>query len=452
MYTNIPHKDGRDAIERVLNSRDPTENPSTESLLDLLDLILKCNNFDFNGKHYLQVNGTAMGTRVAPTYANLFMADFEERYVYTLDKAPLVWWRFIDDVFSIFIGSENEVKEFVDKLNGLHPTKAIQFTAEYSQEKVNFLDTTVFFIDNRLVTTLYTKPTDSHSYLNFESCHPMHNKVSIPYSQFLRVRRVCHRWVDFIINAVMLLNHLLLRGYPRDIVDNALFKVCIMTQKQALKEKETDINDEVKSLFFTNPNFKSIVQKHWPILDRSSGTRPLIDCNLVFGYSRPQNICDIITRAKLPPLTVEPDNIPRKKCKRRNCRHCPNIDLSGFVINNQNKRTFKCVPKANCQTDNLIYLLTCKECGTQYVGQTLNRIMDRVNSHLNDIRHQRETPISRHMRTHSTVSEYPFRIQILQLISATPRCQRAQELRDKWESTWMARLNSYVPNGLNIKD
>ncbi len=76
LYTNIPHKDGRDAIERVLNSRDPTENPSTESLLDLLDLILKCNNFDFNWKHYLQVNGTAMGTRVAPKYANLFMADF----------------------------------------------------------------------------------------------------------------------------------------------------------------------------------------------------------------------------------------------------------------------------------------------------------------------------------------------------------------------------------------
>ena len=78
--------------------------------------------------------------------------------------------------------------------------------------------------------------------------------------------------------------------------------------------------------------------------------------------------------------------------------------------------------------------------------------MDRVNSHRTDIRHRKETPISRHMRTHGIVSEYPFRINILQLINAKPRSQKGQELRDKWESTWMARLNSYVPNGLNIKD
>ena len=73
----------------------------------------------------------------------LFMADFEEQYVYTLDKPPLVWWRFIDDVFSIFVGTEAEVIEFIEKLKNLHPT--IKFTAEYSQESVNFLDTTVFF-------------------------------------------------------------------------------------------------------------------------------------------------------------------------------------------------------------------------------------------------------------------------------------------------------------------
>ncbi len=457
LYTNIPHQGGKEAIEKILNTRDPTENPSTKSLLDLLDLILKCNNFDFNGKHYLQQNGTAMGTRVAPTYANLFMAEFEEEHIYTLDKPPLVWWRFIDDVFSIFIGSEDEVKEFVEKLKHLHPT--IRFTVEYSQESVNFLDTTVYFKDNRLHTTLYTKPTDSHSYLNFDSCHPLHNKVSIPYSQFLRVRRICYLWDDFIKNALMLLYHLIQRGYPTDITNNALFKVCKMSQKQALKEKDFDGNDsDAKSLFFitpfnpTNPDFKSIVQKHWPILDKSSGTRPLIDCNLTFGYSRPPNICDIVTRAKLPPLRVEPQSKTLKKCNRRNCRHCPNIDLSGKVTNRQNNRIYKCISKANCQTDNLIYLLTCKVCGDQYVGQTLNRIMDRVNNHRTDIRHRKETPIARHMRTHSIVPEYPFRINILQLINASPRSQKALDQRDKWESIWMARLNSYVPNGLNIKD
>ena len=54
-----------------------------EYLRRMLELVLKCNNFKFNRKCFLQVNGTAMGTRVAPTYANLFMAHFEENiYIY----------------------------------------------------------------------------------------------------------------------------------------------------------------------------------------------------------------------------------------------------------------------------------------------------------------------------------------------------------------------------------
>ncbi len=442
-----------------MNQRDPNANPSTESLIELLELVLKCNNFDFNGKHYLQTNGTAMGTRVAPTYANLFMADFEEKNIYTLDKPPLVWWRFIDDVFSIFVGTEAEVKEFVDKLNDLHDT--IKFTVEYTQDRANFLDTTVYFQDQRLHTTLYTKPTDSHSYLNFDSCHPLHNKVSIPYSQFLRVRRICFLWIDFIKNALMLRYHLLLRGYPKEICDEAIFKVSKMSQKQALQERDspdTESNTQ-KTLFFiapfnpTDPDFKAIVGKYWPLLERSSATRALVDCKLIFGYSRPQNICDIVTNARLPTTSEDSDKaVPSKKCKRSNCRHCPKINKNGIVYNRQNHRYYKCIKNATCQTDNLIYMLTCDYCGVQYVGQTLNRIMDRVNSHLNDIKHQRETPIAQHMKIHSTRSEYPFSINILQLISAAPRSDRASALRDKWESAWMARLNSYVPLGLNIKD
>ena len=90
----------------------------------------------------------------------------------------------------------------------------------------------------------------------------------------------------------------------------------------------------------------------------------------------------------------------KRKC--RTCRHCPKIDKSGTVKNLLNGRQYNCLIKADCQTNNLIYLLTCDLCGKQYVGQTLNRIMDRVNSHLNDIKDQRETPLARHVRTHGT--------------------------------------------------
>ena len=71
----MPHNEGIDACRHFLNTRDRNApSISTETLCDLIRLILTMNNFYFNSKHYLQTYGTAMGTRMAPSYANLFLA------------------------------------------------------------------------------------------------------------------------------------------------------------------------------------------------------------------------------------------------------------------------------------------------------------------------------------------------------------------------------------------
>jgi len=71
--------------------------------------------------------------------------------------------------------------------------ESIKFTKEVSMNKVKFLDTIVKINpDNNIVKTdLYCNSTDSHSYLLYNSAHPKKCKQSIPYSQFLRVRRIC---------------------------------------------------------------------------------------------------------------------------------------------------------------------------------------------------------------------------------------------------------------------
>ena len=78
LYTNIPHNEGIDACRHFLNTRDRNASSiSIETLCDLIRMILTMNNFSFNDKHYLPTHGTAMGTRVAPSNANLFLAKFE---------------------------------------------------------------------------------------------------------------------------------------------------------------------------------------------------------------------------------------------------------------------------------------------------------------------------------------------------------------------------------------
>ncbi len=103
-----------------------------------------------------------MGTKVAQAFANLFMNDFEDKYVYTYHIKPLVWLRFIDDIFSLWVCSRTEIEAFVDHISSKKDT--INFTATISDSEVNFLDTTVK-IDptiRKVYTTLYTKPTDTH--------------------------------------------------------------------------------------------------------------------------------------------------------------------------------------------------------------------------------------------------------------------------------------------------
>ena len=74
LYTNIPNTKGIKAADIMLpRGRGNDPSPINTSLLQLLEKVLKCNNFDFNGRLFLQFGGTAMGTRVAPSYANTFM-------------------------------------------------------------------------------------------------------------------------------------------------------------------------------------------------------------------------------------------------------------------------------------------------------------------------------------------------------------------------------------------
>ena len=111
-----------------------------------------------------------MGTKLAPSYANIFMSDFEERYVYTYDLQPKIWLRYIDDIFCIWPHGEAELTKFTDNLNKVHET--IKFTVEKSKKSIDFLDTKVRTKDRELETSLFVKPTQRNNYLLFDSAHP----------------------------------------------------------------------------------------------------------------------------------------------------------------------------------------------------------------------------------------------------------------------------------------
>ena len=112
-------------------------------LQEMLRLILKENFSQSSGKHYLQTHGTAMGTKTAVSFANIFMAHIETRILSrTVVFKPTVWKRCIDDIFSLWDISKPDTEASIEQANLHHTT--IKFTAEISDTETVFLDMVVY--------------------------------------------------------------------------------------------------------------------------------------------------------------------------------------------------------------------------------------------------------------------------------------------------------------------
>lgn len=466
LYTNIPNKEAIRAAAKTLGRLRPgAQHPTNQSLIQLLDLVMNKNNFEFNGDHYLQISGTAMGTRVAPSIACNFMGEFENQFVYTYHIQPHLWIRFIDDIFLIWTSGIDELHKFIKYLNDCH--QSIKFTSEISTKSVNFLDTTVKLNENHtLSTTLYTKPTDSHNYLLYDSCHPYHCKNGMPYSQFLRIRRICSDDIDFLRNATTIGTHFARRGYPTTKIIDSMLRALKKDRKELLTTKtsietKNDKEKEIYAITTYHPTFKGFretITKNWDFLTRSNITRELHNHDVIFGHRRNKNLKDFLIRSKIqypPIIKIAPlgDIAHKNPCKTKNCRYCPKINKTGSIISTYTKRSYSSKIRVDCKSNNLIYCITCKTCKLQYVGMTKNRLMDRFQSHFYNITSSRTDHVIGHhfnQKDHNKLEDID--IHIVDFIHMNPEKPNSEHLRRKLEKNWQQRLHTIAPLGLNIQD
>ncbi|CAJ0933296.1 unnamed protein product [Ranitomeya imitator] len=192
LYTSIRHSDGIESVMSFLSRHTTFSDLQLKFCKDLLTMVLTRNFFIFEDQFFIQKRGTAMGSNMAPPYANIFMDQFEITYVYPHSNfvSNIAYWRrYIDDVFLIWTGDVDSLLQFHTDLNSSVP--GLTFSLLYDHNSMNFLDTRVNIDDNRNIETdLYVKSTDKNSLLKFESCHPHHIKRALPKSQHDRVNRI----------------------------------------------------------------------------------------------------------------------------------------------------------------------------------------------------------------------------------------------------------------------
>ena len=194
------------------------------------------------------------------------------------------------------------MREFLEFINRYH--KTIRYTWDYSTSKVSFLDVSINKEEgNDVYTDVYSKPTDTHLYLDFKSCHPRHVKEAIPYGQALRLGRICIS--DNIVDERIkeLKRNLDKRGFKKD-------KILVQCEKAKVKDrnslltqsKERTVNLDVVPLVLNfHPAFsrvREIVESLWPMLQVSDDTGQIFkDKKPLIYFRRLRNLADNLVRS-----------------------------------------------------------------------------------------------------------------------------------------------------------
>ena len=212
MYTNIVHEEAIRAVYKTLSNDHLHQNikgvkrPSIEAFCKLVELAVKCNNFNFNGEHFYQCRGVAMGHVASPTICDIVIFYLEQQILSLANDKIYIWLRFRDDVFALYLENMEEATEFLKKANDIHPT--LKFKYEISMSQGTFLDTTVFkgkrFQNENIDFKPYVKPTEKFQYIHRQSSHPKSVFGGLIKGELIRFVRTATNKEDYINRSALL--------------------------------------------------------------------------------------------------------------------------------------------------------------------------------------------------------------------------------------------------------
>ena len=377
-------------------------------------------------------------------------------YISESQLTPEVFWRFIDDIFGVWVHGEKALLDFVAQLNSIHTT--IKFTLNYSYTTVEFLDVKVTRNQDGSVTTdLHKKSTDTSHYLENTSMHPPHCKRSIPRSQAIRIQRICSDDRTCEIRKNELKQNLKLCGYRNvDTKENVPKSAPSSSPKERIPFT-IEYNVHL-------PNMSKLIAELWPITQISPTFKdmpPPLIC-----YKRARNLQDILVRAEVNQKVVSKPQqrtitdffsqsnnrtITATKVSKcgKNCINCKYMNAGTDTFKSEiTGKTYPIKSRMNCETKNLVYLITCRKCAKQYCGECSTTLKIRFANHRASITNKYDLPVAKHFNRLGHVMEDMI-ITPIEKISDTANTNAKRKER---EAFWIYELHTLSPKGINKKD
>jgi len=307
-------------------------NLNKKQLSKLLDLATSNTIFLFNNQLYQQIDGMAMGSPLGLAYANAFLCHHEEEWLNNCppDFKPIVYKRYVDDCFLIF-ENERQSLQFLNYLNGKHSN--IVFTSEGQlNNSLSFLDVSVSYNAGTFSSSVFHKPTTTLLGTNFFSFIPFKFKTSGISSRIFRAFRISSSWMSFNNEIEYIRQYANFNLYPP-----ATFFKFVHSFLENIFHPRTPVSSAPKlkiylKIPFLGPKTDAIINHLKPVLTNS------------FPYV--QFVFIPINRFKISSFFRLKDTI--------------SLPMRSSVV----------------------YLFTCADCQTRYIGQTGLQLTIRISKHL----------------------------------------------------------------------
>ena len=340
LFTNVPIDDTINIILNLAycnNSILPPKIPRN-LLKQLLELCTKESPFITpSGKIYQQIEGVAMGSPLGPTFANFYMGYLEETIFADPNKKPLIYARYVDDIF-VMSKNTNQFEQLKEHFQNI---SILKFTVEYSiNNKLPFLDIMIDKNNEEFHTTVYRKETNTGACLNAYGECPERYKDSVINNYIQRAYKITKTWNEF---------HAELDRIKQILANN--------------NYSNTKIDHLIK-------NFLNKVQEN----------KNTINCS---------NIIPIYYKNQMHQNYKKDERI-LKEIINRNIKCIENDNKLKLIIYYENKKTSNLVIRNNpmprpppMQTSGVVYKFKCNfhYCKSEYIGHTRLSLERRLLAH-----------------------------------------------------------------------
>ena len=336
LFTNVPLQFVLENLRKKANEGIFNPPIALDSFLDLIKLSVENTVFIFDGMAFKQKFGVAMGSPLSPVLANLCMEFLESEFILNCPDniKPLVWYRYVDDIFIVYDKDDSSFDNFVSYVNNLLPS--IKFTVEREQEnKLSFLDVLVHHNPNDLTFSfdIYRKPTNSEMYIHYFSYHHPQVKSNIIVNLVTRALRLCDPcYIDKEFKHIKEVFRKL--AYPEFFINKAFSRAKRNYYNPKTNNKEAHFNNALVLPFHHGlVPVKNQLDKHNKKNNAKSNVM------LTFNYKN---------------------------------------SLSRQIVKNK---------KVECdKNENGVYSIPCKDCSSRYYGETGRKLSIRLDEHKRDCR------------------------------------------------------------------